>query len=122
MTAAELAAHDSGPALVAYLGQPDASPAMCDLRMRGPRISGPNATVRAALVGGLVDGQSCFRAGGEKTLHCFANRLPASDLRDQARCRVVRIHVAASPFPEVRDHVAAVEEIVIKQGMNPHKR
>ena len=38
MTAAELAAYDSGDALVAYLGQPDASPTVCDLRAQGPHL------------------------------------------------------------------------------------
>jgi hypothetical protein len=38
MTAAEAAAHGTGAALVAYLGQPDASASMCDLRGTGPHL------------------------------------------------------------------------------------
>ena len=56
-----------------------------------------------------------FAAHDEKTLRRFADRLPTPHLRDEARRRVVRIHIAASPFHEVRDHAAAVEEIVMKQ-------
>src|SRR5262249_6708147 len=55
MTAAQFATHDSGPALVAYLGQSDASPAVCDLRNRGPHLSALDGQVRSALVRGLAD-------------------------------------------------------------------
>src|SRR5579871_4211396 len=57
MTAAEMAQHDSGDALVAYLGQRDASPAVCDLRAQGPHVSSVSPDVREALVSGLVDGK-----------------------------------------------------------------
>ena len=46
-----------GPALVAYLGQPDASPAVCDLRARGPHVVAFTPEIRDALVDGLVDGK-----------------------------------------------------------------
>ena len=59
MTAADLVRYDvdAGPALVAYLGQPDASPAVCDLRTRGPHVSAFTPEVRGALIGGFVDGK-----------------------------------------------------------------
>ena len=57
MTAGELMARESGRALVAYLGQPDASPAVCDLRASGPHIQVFSPEVRGALVAGLVDGK-----------------------------------------------------------------
>ncbi|HEX6839865.1 MAG TPA: hypothetical protein VF334_24990, partial [Polyangia bacterium] len=56
MTAAELAADGSGDALVAYLGQRDASPTVCDLGAAGPHLAGLDDDDRAALVRGLVDG------------------------------------------------------------------
>jgi len=55
MTANEFAQDGSGPALVAYLGQPDASPTVCDLRAQGPHVRSFTPDLRAALVNGLVD-------------------------------------------------------------------
>src|SRR6185295_7205425 len=56
MTANELVHYDSGPALIAYLGQPDASPMVCDLRAQGPHIPAFTPEIRLALVDGLVGG------------------------------------------------------------------
>src|SRR5580704_7081448 len=52
MTASELARYGTGHALVAYLGQPDASPAVCDPEAKGPHLGpldegGVSALVRA---------------------------------------------------------------------------
>ena len=55
MTAGDVEGIDSGPALVAYLGQPDASPAVCDARATGPSVRITPA-IRNALIDGLVDG------------------------------------------------------------------
>ena len=57
ITATELRQQWSGPALIAYLGQPDASAAVCDLRPPRPGliVSIP-ADVRETLVDGLVEG------------------------------------------------------------------
>jgi hypothetical protein len=240
MTAEELLQYDSGAALVAYLGQPDASPAVCDLRARGPHVPGLNADARQALVGGLVDGKvpsplwrqcvdvflkgappedaaslfdevarayrklltdsdlpestplqerlgvlhrlylerpagtdphpeiiqpileglrvavakaklspvalhfaqeiletmdlergtwsghpvdlptmDALAAGGnEMTLRRFFERLPTAELRQQAERRLIRIHIALSPFPEVKAQAAVVEESMIKDGSN----
>jgi hypothetical protein len=240
MTAADMVAYHSGAAVVAYLGQPDASPAVCDLRARGPHVAAFTEDVRGALVGGLVDGkvapavwsrcvQVAFEwmpiddasslvdaslnayvklldsgslrsnpavaeraatlqrlyldrragleghpavvtsvlaklrellakkdlspiarsfalevvatadiahgtwqgktvdvammdalaaAGNEMTLSRFAQRLPQAELRREAGRRIVRIHIALSPFAEVRDHAEAVEDAVMRTGHN----
>jgi hypothetical protein len=56
-------------------------------------------------------------APGAQTLHLFLNRLPQPGLRDESRRRLIRLHMAASPFSEVRDHAESVEEIVMRQGV-----
>lgn len=239
MTADALAAHDTGPALVTYLSQPDASPSVCNLHSRGPHLTGLDADKRSWLLRGLTDGaisplvwQRCadallrsapaeaaaslldtvgssyrkllrssaleespaiqrrlgamhqlyldrtigvgghaardqalfsglrralaahrlgpiatrfgeeliatvelergswagravdtpmidalYAAADEKTLRRFLTRLPQPELRDQSRRRVLRLHIAASPFAEVRDHAEQVEEIVMSQGI-----
>ena len=60
-----------------------------------------------------------YTAGDEATLRRFNDRLPSSALREQARRRVIRLHIAASPFPEVRAHAAVVEELVLQRGSYP---
>jgi len=40
MTAAQLVQYNSGPALVAYLAQSDASPTVCDLHALSPHVPG----------------------------------------------------------------------------------
>jgi hypothetical protein len=57
MTAAEVASFDSGDALVVYLAQRDASPAVCDLRSTGPHVTRFDRDLATALVGGLDDGK-----------------------------------------------------------------
>ena len=237
MTAEDLARFDSGDALVAYLGQPDASANVCDLRAQGPHVGSTGDDVRKALVGGLVEGRiepalwrrcvdallaslpadaaaSLIDASGrgyrkvitqdefeksaalqarlaalqklylerrngldghadvlgpmfgdlrkalakqklgplaarageellaavdlergqfrgravdaalidgleeETWLRRFAVRLPQAELREHARRRVIRLQIARSPFLEVREHAAAVEEAVMKHGVN----
>jgi hypothetical protein len=54
-------------------------------------------------------------SGNEMTLTRFAERLPDPALREQARRRLVRIHVALSPFPEVREAAAVVEDTVVQK-------
>ncbi len=53
MTAAQFASHNSGPALVAYLSQDDATPSVCDLQARGPHLTGINDEVAEALTDGI---------------------------------------------------------------------
>ncbi len=240
MTADQLLQLNSGPALVAYLGQPDANPSVCDLRARGPHLLAFSDEVHGALVDGFVKGriepvmwrrcvelviknmpptqvaslfdellrayQSMVKsdhlqsdpafaervatiqrlyleraegldghpgvttaifddlrdalakrklgpvgksfaeevigtvdvshgnwqgravdlalmdalaaAGNEMTLERFASRLPQPDLREQAARRLVRIHIALSPFDEVRKNAAKIEEAVVRDGHN----
>jgi hypothetical protein len=54
----------------------------------------------------------------EATLRRFAQRLPRQELRDEARRRVIRLAIDASPFPEVRARRADVEKRVFDQGSN----
>jgi hypothetical protein len=240
MTANEFVRYNTGPALVAYLGQPDASPSVCDVRSQGPHLTAFTPDVQEALMEGLVEGSiqpnlwsRCVKAllkglpedrgaslldaqaqmywkllhgsqlevdpaagervatlqriyldrsegitghpkvlgpiiddlreaieknklgpvatgfgqellatvdvenghwqgrdvstgmmddlaaaGNEMTLMRFSERLPSPELRKEASRRVVRIHISLSPFPEVRDAAAAVEERVLADGSN----
>src|SRR5256885_17103343 len=56
MTAAQLAQHDSGPALAAYLSQPDADAEVCDLGPRGPHLSALDEDVRKSRLASLGGG------------------------------------------------------------------
>ena len=56
-TTAMLAADNSGPALVHFLGQRDASPSVCDPRNRGPHITAFQEDTWDELVDGLVEGR-----------------------------------------------------------------
>jgi hypothetical protein len=238
MTAVQLTQYANGPALVAYLSQPDASPTVCELRSQGPHLPLFDDDMRLHLVRGLADGRiapdlwrrcadallrrlpeegaaslmdaiaeiyrgllvdsdldgdparqarlnamlqlygerkpgilghslvqgrlfdrlrhaleahrlgatarrygadllelvdlelgrwrgrpvdlpaidALFAASDEKQLRRFADRLPKGELRDQARRRVIRLRIAASPYPEVRARAAVVEELVMEQG------
>ncbi|HEY2899187.1 MAG TPA: hypothetical protein VGL59_01330 [Polyangia bacterium] len=58
------------------------------------------------------------RKGDETTLRRAADRLPDSKLRDEARRRVIRLHIDASPFAEVRAGAAAVEQLLMTTGNN----
>jgi hypothetical protein len=55
-------------------------------------------------------------SGNEAALARFAARLPTEDLRTEARRRIVRIHIALSPFPDVQHGGAALEDRVLKEG------
>ena len=240
MTAADLATLDSGDALVAYLAQRDASPAVCDLRSTGPHVTPFDEEMATTLVRGLDEGKvdlslgrACIDAaleggspavaaqlvdavgrgyqslandgaletspsleerlailqaiylerpsgkdgdpktmdrifeqlrrkfwggrfgavgsryvnvllgvvdleqgryggrpvdlatidglaarGDETLLQRFADRLPAPALRVESERRLVRLRIAASPFPEVRAQAAAVEARVMQTGIN----
>lgn len=241
MTAAQLDAYDSGAALVAYLGQAQASDAVCDVHGKGPHISGLDADGKAALVDSIVDGKvdpelwrhcattllrslpqpdrallvdavgrgyrklirrsdfetspaaqarmsamqrfyvdrkhgldgnplvddklfaelrlaigqhrlgevatrfgqelleavdlehgmwlgqpvtvavldSLSASHDEQALQRFSRRLSSAELRDEARRRVIRLHIAASPFAEVRANAATVESTLMAHGNNP---
>jgi hypothetical protein len=55
----------------------------------------------------------------EALLQRFADRLPDAELRRKAVQRIVRLHIAASAYPEVRGHAREVESLMLKQGRNP---
>ena len=55
----------------------------------------------------------------EATLLACARRLPNPALRSEAERRIVRLRIARSPFPEVRNGATAVEETVMRSGANP---
>jgi hypothetical protein len=57
MTAAQFATYNSGPALVAYLAQPDASPVVCDQHARGPHLGTLDPEMRDSLLDALSDGR-----------------------------------------------------------------
>src|SRR5579859_2346105 len=57
MTAGQMVTFNSPEALVAYLAQPDASAAVCDLRAQGPHFARLYDDVHRALVRGLVEGR-----------------------------------------------------------------
>jgi hypothetical protein len=54
--------------------------------------------------------------GDEALLRRFAARLPDAERRQQALRRVVRLHIAASTFPEVREHAHEVEDALMAHG------
>ena len=60
-----------------------------------------------------------FAAGDETLLRRCSERLPAADLRTEARRRVIRLHIQASRDPEVRAHADAVENTMMIRGFNP---
>jgi hypothetical protein len=83
LTAAQLAAAREPAALVAYLAQPGADPALATL----------------------------------------AARIPDAALRAAARRRAIRLRIAASPFPEVRDDAPHVEAMMMMElGKNRSRR
>jgi hypothetical protein len=57
MTAAELTSFSGSQALEVYLGQADASPAVCDLRGSGPHIAPPSHDTRGELFAAFRDGR-----------------------------------------------------------------
>src|SRR5512133_3854324 len=57
MTADTMVRHNTGAALVAYLGQPDASPSVCDLKSQGPHLTELTGDAEDALMQGLVEGK-----------------------------------------------------------------
>ncbi|HEY6033518.1 MAG TPA: hypothetical protein VIV58_04640, partial [Kofleriaceae bacterium] len=66
--------------------------------------------------GALLD--ELAAAGNETTLKRFSARLPQPQMRDDARRRIARIHIALSPFPEVRDAGPALEQKLLAEGHN----
>jgi len=57
MTGAELSRYSGSQALAVYLGQPNASPAVCDLRGNGPHVAPPGRDTRDELFAAFRDGR-----------------------------------------------------------------
>ncbi|HET7825945.1 MAG TPA: hypothetical protein VFK90_11460, partial [Anaeromyxobacter sp.] len=76
---------------------------------------------RGRFQGGALDAgalEAMAAAGDERTLRWAAARGPDVALREEARRTIVRLHVRASPFPEVQANRAAVEEALMRDGWN----
>jgi hypothetical protein len=70
------------------------------------------APVTTATLDGLAAGKD------EGLLRRFALRLASRDLQTEARRRIIRIHIAASTWPEVTAHAGEVEAKVLATGRN----
>jgi hypothetical protein len=55
----------------------------------------------------------------EPFLTYLAQRLPDQAMRAEARRRVIRVHIAASPFAEVQEDATHVEAMMVELGKNP---
>jgi len=91
-------------------GRPRATDLVAVLQLEQGRWQG--RPVDAAALDALA------QAGEERTLRWAIDRLPEDVQRGEARRRVIRLHLDASPFPEVREHAAAVEEAVLATGVD----
>src|SRR5262249_18983057 len=128
MTASQLAQSPSGAALVAYLGQPDASATVCDLDAAGAHLTIADQDVRAALVDGLAAGRvepPIWRSCVDAMLRP-ADRESAASLLD-AIGRSYRKLLADSHFerdPAMQARVAAMHEVYLERtnGVAPHDR
>jgi hypothetical protein len=55
----------------------------------------------------------------EPALRRIARRVPDDTLEREARRRLIRLHIAASRSPHVRDHAEEIEAAVLASGRNP---
>jgi hypothetical protein len=98
-------AHRLGPVGTRY-----ATELISDLEMqRGTRGGQP---VDVAMLDRI------FHSGDETALRRYALRLPDSLLRAEAQRRVIRAHIRASAFPEVRENATAIEATMMRVGSN----
>ena len=100
------ARHRLGP-----LAQRSAAAVIADLELTNGVRNG--ARVDIAILDEL------FRTRDDSTLQQYALRLPDSSLRTEARRRVIRLRVEQSPLAAVRDNAAAVEDTLMRYGVNP---
>ncbi len=61
------------------------------------------------------------KAGNELTLHRFMERMPSDEMRTEARRRILRVHIALSPFTEVQQAGPALETTILETGHNAVK-
>ncbi|BDG01495.1 hypothetical protein [Anaeromyxobacter oryzae] len=101
----DLQANRLGPA-----GRPRAADLVTLLELERGRWQ--DRAVDAPVLDSLVEAQD------ERTLRWAVARLPSVTMRTEARRRIVQLHLRASPFPEVRKEVAAVEDAVMRTGAN----
>ncbi|MBS2030681.1 MAG: hypothetical protein JST54_22445 [Deltaproteobacteria bacterium] len=116
------ASHDDALALEDHLRKTMAAGKL------GPIALGTTKTLLAELEmehgfvnGKLVDAallDSLQASGDEATLRLGAKRLPDAKLRDESKRRVIRMHIAASPYPEVKANAGVLEELLAKGGVN----
>jgi hypothetical protein len=60
-----------------------------------------------------------FAARDAASLHLILARSSSEQLRDEAKRRIIRLHIASSKFPEVKAQSAQVEETLMRLGYNP---
>jgi len=60
-----------------------------------------------------------FTARDAASLHLILARSNSEQLRDEAKRRIIRLHIAGSKFPEVKAQSAQVEETLMRLGYNP---
>ena len=94
----------------------------------GPIALGTTKTLLAELEmeHGFVNGKlvdpalldSLQASNDEATLRLGAKRLPDAKLREESKRRVIRMHIAASPYPEVKANAGVLEELLVKGGVN----
>jgi hypothetical protein len=84
LSGADLQRYDSAPALVAYLSQPDADPAVCDLSSEGPHVVTVTPAFARELVSDLAHGGLAPEpfAACVRRLLTSAERDRAADLMD----------------------------------------
>ena len=88
---------------------------------------GHDVIVAIDLDEGLLDGErlavpaldKLFAQKDEAMLRRVAMRVPDAAMQLEARRRIVRLHIAASPLKAVREHAAEVEAVVLATGRYP---
>ena len=77
--------------------------------------------IRGLLNGAPIDTatlDALFRAADDSTLRQYADRLPDSSLRAEAKRRAIRLRIGQSPYSLVRDSAASIEQTLMNTGVN----
>jgi hypothetical protein len=115
MTSGELVDLGTGKALVVYLGQPDASPSVCDTKSKGPHVSEFTSDFQNALVQGFVDGK-IQPALWERCVKRVLRNLPedrAAAFHDQ----LAREHSKLMRGAAIEENPEADERLVMLQNL-----